>query len=274
MKRIFLQARKKNSMRSIFPQAKKINVATHIVLVEDTPVHYWIMGEGQPIVLIHGLSGSTLWWQRNTAALAKHYRVYLVDLPGFGSMARKSKRLTLIKIASWLHKWMEAVGLKQAHLVGHSMGGYISLWLAAHHPHLVSRLILISPAVMPQVNSVFEYIVPLLASTRSLTPHFFPILLYDALRAGPSLLFRTACDLVAVHGVEEIRMINTPTLLVWGEDDSLVPLKIGTRLRQEMRNVNFLLLKRAGHVSMFDQPETFNAAALTFLQGGVVGESI
>lgn len=260
-------------MKKIFPQAKERKVVTHIVLIEDTPVRYWIMGEGQPIVLIHGLSGSMLWWKRNATALAKHYRVYLVDLPGFGSMARSSKCLTLVKIASWLYKWMETIGIRQAHLVGHSMGGYISLWLAAHHPHLVSRLILISPAVLPQVNSVFEYIVPLLTSVRFLTPHFFPILVYDALRAGPFLLFRTACDLVAVDGREEIRKINVPTLLVWGEDDSLVPLKIGTLLRQEMRNVNFLLLKRAGHVSMFDQPETFNAAALAFLQGRVVDDS-
>lgn len=259
-------------MKRIILQARKRKVTTHIVLVEGTPVRYWAVGEGQPVVLIHGLSGSTLWWQHNTTAFAEHYRVYLVDLPGFGSMARRSKRLTLVKVASWLYKWMEAVGIKQAHLIGHSMGGYISLWLAAHYSHLVSRLILISPAVLPQVNSVFEYIVPLLTSTRSLTPYFFPILVYDALRAGPLLLFRTACDLAAVDGREEIRKINIPTLLVWGEDDSLVPLKIGTLLQQEMRHANFLLLKRAGHVSMFDQPEIFNNAALAFLRGEVVGK--
>src|SRR5690349_23382915 len=111
MKRIFPQARKKNSMKRIFLQAKERKVATHIVLIEDTPVRYWIMGEGQPLVLIHGLSGSMLWWKRNVAALAKHYRVYLVDLPGFGSMARISNRLTLVKIASWLYKWMETIGI-------------------------------------------------------------------------------------------------------------------------------------------------------------------
>jgi pimeloyl-ACP methyl ester carboxylesterase len=258
-------------MKRAMPQTRKKKVTTHIVLVEGTLVRYWIIGEGQPIVLIHGLSGSMLWWKRNMAALAEHYRVYLVDLPGFGSMAH-SKRFTLVKVASWLYKWMEATGIRQAHLVGHSMGGYISLWLAAHHPHLVSRLILISPAVLPQVKSVFEYIVPLVTSTCSLTPHFFPILFYDALRAGPFLLFRTACDLVAVDGREEIRKISAPTLLVWGEEDSLVPLKIGTLLRQELSDVNFLLLKRAGHVSMFDQPETFNEAALAFLRGEIVGE--
>ena len=253
-------------------QTRNIKFTRHLALVEGTPVYYWVIGEGQPVVLIHGLSGSMLWWKHNAVALAAHYRVYLVDLPGFGSMARRSKHLTLIKAASWLHKWMETVGIRKAHLVGHSMGGYLSLWLAAYHSHLVSRLILISPAVLPQVKSVFEYIVPLLTSTRSLTPHFFPILIYDALRAGPSLLFRTACDLVAVDGREEIRKINVPTLLVWGEDDSLVPVKIGALLRQEMSNVNFLLLKRAGHVSMFDQPEIFNSAALAFLRGEIVGE--
>src|SRR5258707_5965522 len=161
-------------MRTTTSQASKMKVAMHIVLVEGSPVRYGVIGEGKPILLIHGLSGSMLWWRRNTAALAKHYRVYLVDLPGFGSMARTSKHLTLLKVAPWLHKWMIAVGIRQAHLVGHSMGGYICLWLAAHHPDLVSRIILISPAILPQDRSVFEYVVPLLISARSLRPHFFP----------------------------------------------------------------------------------------------------
>jgi pimeloyl-ACP methyl ester carboxylesterase len=259
-------------MRTTTPQASKMKVAMHIVQVEGTPVRYGVIGEGKPILLIHGLSGSMLWWRRNTAALAKHYRVYLVDLPGFGSMARTSKHLTLLKVAPWLHKWMIAVGIRQAHLVGHSMGGYVCLWLAAHHPDLVSRIILISPAILPQGRSVFEYVVPLLISARSLRPHFFPILVYDALRAGPALLFRTACDLMAVDVREEISMISAPTLLVWGEYDSLVPLTIGALLRQELRHVHLLLLRNAGHVSMFDQAETFNAAALAFLRGEHVGE--
>lgn len=79
-----------------------INGTTYSVLVEDVPVRYQVIGEGKPLLLIHGLSGSMFWWRRNTAALAEHYCVYLVDLPGFGSMTRCSKRLTLLKVASWL----------------------------------------------------------------------------------------------------------------------------------------------------------------------------
>lgn len=88
-------------------------------------VRYEVVGEGEPVVLVHGLSGSTRWWARNTAALATEYQVYLVDLPGFGAMRRLRRRFVLAEAASWLSAWMEAVGLQSAHLVGHSMGGYV-----------------------------------------------------------------------------------------------------------------------------------------------------
>src|SRR4051812_23367957 len=102
-----------------------------------------MVGEGEPVVLVHGLSGSTRWWTRNIGALARGYRVYLVDLPGFGAMHRLRRHFVLAEAASWLVAWMEAVGLENAHLVGHSMGGYVCLQLAAQRPEVVCRLVLV-----------------------------------------------------------------------------------------------------------------------------------
>jgi pimeloyl-ACP methyl ester carboxylesterase len=82
------------------------------------------MGQGKPIILIHGLSGSSRWWGRNLCALGEHYRLYSIDLPGFGTMRRFRLCFALDEIASGIVLWMKAVGIKQAHLVGHSMGGY------------------------------------------------------------------------------------------------------------------------------------------------------
>jgi pimeloyl-ACP methyl ester carboxylesterase len=108
--------------------------------VGGRPIRYEVAGEGEPVVLVHGLSGSTGWWARNVAMLAGRYRVYLVDLPGFGAMRRLRRQFALAEAASWLSAWMESVGLGRAHLVGHSMGGYVCLRLAANRPEAVGTL--------------------------------------------------------------------------------------------------------------------------------------
>lgn len=262
-------------MRSMSIFKRKLRISTHTVLVENVPVRYQCVGEdneGEPIVLVHGLSASTLWWTRNVESLAQEHCVYLVDLPGFGSMRRFRTRFALAQAGAWLVAWMDAVGLRRVHLIGHSMGGYICMWVAAHYPERVCQLVLVAPAVMPQVHSVLGYALPLLIGVRYLSPSFFLILSYDALRAGPLTLLRAAHDLLRQETQEDIKAIKAPTLLVWGTNDTLVPQTLGHILRSELADAHLLILEHAGHVSMFDQPQQFNVAVNAFLRGEVVDE--
>lgn len=244
----------------------------HSVQVGNTRVSYQVLGDGPPLILVHGLSGSMRWWVHNVQTLAQDYCVYLVDLPGFGTMRRVRARFALINVAQWLLAWMEAVGIRKAHLVGHSMGGYICLWIAAHHPEVVARLVLISPSVLSKIRSVLGYTLPLLQAIRYLTVGFFFILAYDALRAGPLTLLRASKDLLSHDAQQDIKLVTAPTLLVWGENDTLVPPAVGHILRQQMPQSRLLILKRAGHVSMYDRPLEFNSAVEAFLRGESVGE--
>ena len=161
--------------------------------------------------------------------------------------------------------WIKAVGISRAHMIGHSMGGYICISLAANQPETVDHLVLVSPAGIPRVRSLLGYAIPLVVALCYLTPSFFPILLYDALRAGPLTLLRAAQDLLTKDVRYCLHEIVAPTLLIWGEDDSLVPLSLGDILHKEIAHSQFILLKKAGHVGMFNQPQRFNAAVLTIL---------
>ena len=239
----------------------------HEVRVGEWSIAYEVAGEGEPVVLVHGLSGSTRWWSRNVPAIAERHRIYLVDLPGFGTMRSLRRRFVLAETATWLSEWMEAAGLERAHLVGHSMGGYVSVRLAASRPELVRRLVLIAPAGVPAERSMIGHLVPLLLAVRYATPAFIPVLVRDALRMGPSTLLRTARDLLAEDIRGDLRNVEAPTLLVWGENDPLIPPAVGDLLREEIPNSRLLLLRRAGHVPMFDQPKEFDAALLAFLAG-------
>lgn len=236
------------------------------------PVRYEAAGEGEPVVLVHGLSGSTRWWSRNVSEIAERYRTYLVDLPGFGTMRSLRRRFVLAEAASWLLEWMEAVGLERAHLVGHSMGGYICLRLAASRPAAVHRLVLVAPAGVPTGRSMVGHLGPLLGAARYATPSFLPVLIRDAVRMGPTTLWRAARDLLAEDVRGDLRRIEAPTLLLWGRRDPLILPTVGELLREEIPDSRLVVLERAAHVPMFDRPEAFDAVLLAFLAGEPVGD--
>lgn len=249
--------------------SSRIKITRHKIQVGQQTVYYQVVGErnSEPIILVHGLSASSRWWVRNIPALARRYRVYLLDLPGFGIMRRYRRRFALDELASRIVAWMEATGIKQAHLMGHSMGGYICLRIAARYPERIKRLVLVSPAGIPHVRSVYGYIIPLLVAFRYFKPGFFYILISDALRAGPRTILRATQDLLTRDIRDCLHDVTAPTLLVWGEHDSLVPPVFGPILQHEIKDARLLILKRAGHVVMFDQAERFNQALLGFLGG-------
>jgi len=202
---------------------------------------------------------------RNIPALADRYRVYLVDLPGFGAMHRYHRPFVLAEAIAWLLRWMEVIELKQCHLVGHSMGGYICLWIAAHHPELVRRLVLIAPTGLPFKRSLVGSILPLLRASFHTTPSFWPILMHDALRAGPLTLLQAGEELLSKDIQDDLKSIQAPTLLIWGEHDRLVPPSLSATLLKEIADARLVILNNAGHVPMFDRAQEFNEALLTFL---------
>ena len=108
-----------------------ITLSERRVRVGGETVPYRVAGEGEPVVMMHGLGGSSRCWARTLPALASRYRVFLVDLPGFGRLRRLHRRFTLDTAASWLREWLRAADVGRAHLIGHSMGAFISAQIAA-----------------------------------------------------------------------------------------------------------------------------------------------
>jgi pimeloyl-ACP methyl ester carboxylesterase len=249
-------------------QVGEMQLLQRVTRVAGANVYYQVAGQGEPVVLVHGLSGSSHWWIRNLPALASRYTVYLVDLPGFGAMSRFPGQLMLSELATWLLQWMDAVGLDRVRLIGHSMGGAIAIQCAAQRPDAISHLALAAPAAIPVGHStLWSYMPPLVEALGAMTPSFLPILAYDALRAGPWTLLRMSRDLLTHDVRDELRQIIAPTLLMWGRRDSLVPPSLGHQMRQELSHAELHILDGAGHVVMYDRPATFNRAVLAFFAG-------
>jgi pimeloyl-ACP methyl ester carboxylesterase len=228
-------------------------------------VRYRAIGDGEPVVLLHGLSGSWRWWEDTARALAARWRVLLPDLPGHGS--RPSLQApALAGAAEWLRAWFEAVELDRAHLIGHSLGGFVSARLASRHPELVERLVLVAPAGVPE-RSLLGSALPLLAGLRRASPAFLRLLVTDAARAGPLTLLRAAHDLLDDDLRDELGSVTAPTLLVWGGRDPIVPVRHARTFRTLIPDARLVVLREAWHVPMVEQPAAFSEAVTAFLAG-------
>jgi pimeloyl-ACP methyl ester carboxylesterase len=241
-------------------------IRKEIVQVDGWSVHYEVTGEGEPLVLVHGLSESTRLWYRNVPELAEHYRVYLIDLPGFGSMRKFRRQFDLKQSGLWLAAWMQALNLKHIHLVGHSMGGYVSMALAATHPERVKRLVLVDSIGIPFNLPVRRLVYPALKAIARTIPSFWMCIGYDYLRAGPRMVLNASQQIVALEAAEVLAAVRVPTLVIWGENDDLVPLTLGRQLHARLAGAHLHVLPGTNHFCMFEKPREFNQALLAFLQ--------
>lgn len=226
-------------------------------------IAYEVAGSGPPVVLVHGLSGSSRWWRRNIGALTPHRRVYVVDLIGFGA-SRAQLPFALAEAAGYLTRWLDQLELERISLVGHSMGGMIAAELAADAPERVDRLVLVDPAALPLDARRLRHALSLLRELRYLSPSFLPVLIADALRAGPLTLWRAATALMLADLRPKLALIRAPTLVIWGEHDALVPVAFAQQLAQYLRYEELVVIKGAGHVPMWDRPQEFNRVLLEF----------
>jgi pimeloyl-ACP methyl ester carboxylesterase len=228
-------------------------------------IAYKVCGEGAPLVLVHGLSASSGWWRRNVPALAAHYRTYLLDLPGFGSLRRLGRGFALARTTEWIRSVLDALAIETTCVIAHSMGALVGLGLAVGSPERVTRLVLVSPAIVLTNKTVWANLAPLLAAGRTLQPAFVPTLVHDAVRAGPFTLWRAARELLSFDAAEQLQLLRTPALIVHGERDTLVPLAAARVLRERIPHARLHVIAGAGHVPMFERAQEFNHVVLRFL---------
>jgi len=140
-------------------------------------------------------------------------------------------------------------------LVGHSLGALVALRVAAAHPELVRRLILISPPGITPRRSALTFGWPLVASLARARPTFLVRLAVDASRAGPANILRGARHVASADVKVEAQKVVAPTLLVWGAGDRLVPSAAAVRWLEVLANARLHIIATAAHVPMVEAPE-------------------
>lgn len=262
-------------------------------------IHVEVSGEGPPLLLIHGFGGSTYSWRDVEPALARHFRVVAVDLFGFGFTERPEdlERYTRDGQVDLLIGVLDALGIERAHVAGHSYGGGLAMTLAVRHPDRVMSLVLVDStapsyadqrrklvAALPAVTYVFTRAYALRPATirRALERAWFDD---EAISAemvdqylerlkieGASRAYRGLTTPLVEHpDSRPVRFedLDLPVLVIWGEDDQLIPVIEGRAASEQMPQARFVAIQNCGHAPMEEQPQEFLDSVLPFLDHDV-----
>jgi pimeloyl-ACP methyl ester carboxylesterase len=232
---------------------------------ESIILNYEESGSGPPLILLHGLAGSLDWWARNVGAFGDRYRTYRIDLAGFGG-SRKLATFHLDEAVPFLSEWMDSREIPQASFIGHSMGGLIAARMAADFPGRVRRLVLVDAAFLAFDPGLSKRTTGLMRSTRSTTTEFLPMFARDVFRAHPRSFFTATVELLRTDWSSILGQISAPTLVIWGENDTITPAKIGQEIVRAIPNARLVFLEKAGHNPMWDRADQFNVEVLRFLE--------
>ncbi len=242
------------------------------------------------LVLLHGLGSSLHTWEPWARALERDYRVVRFDFPGHGlSGAVPEADYRDARTHQLLGALLDSLGITRATLIGNSMGGRIAWSYTAAHPERVERLVLISPdgfaspgfeydkpAEVPAVLGVMRWVLPRFMLKANLAPAYADpsrlsdsvITRYHDLMLAPgnrASLYARMQQTMLTDPRPRLRRIEVPTLLVWGVQDQMIPVRNAQDYLNEMPNAQLVRLNGLGHLPFEEAPEQALAPVQTFL---------
>jgi pimeloyl-ACP methyl ester carboxylesterase len=267
---------------------------TEYLELEGTWVRYNVIGGGPPVLLVHGWLSSSRVWEQLAARLAQRFTVYTLDLAGFGESDKPLSGYGVRNGSRLLYAFCAHFGLTRTGVVGHDLGGAMAVKLAADHPDVVGRLVLVATpadddqidlptplwlATLPVVGPIFYTLGRTLAPVRRLWVRPFVVdpadltdeAVEDAGRSTPAAASQTLNisrrEIARGRLARQARIIKTPVLLIAGEDDQIVdPQAVGV-WGSSIDQAEVCLLDECGHLPMIERTAEFNAQVLAFLTG-------
>ncbi|MGG6240487.1 alpha/beta fold hydrolase [Nodosilinea sp. AN01ver1] len=269
------------------------------IQVDGINTRYWALGEiGSPVVLIHGQGGAVDYWYKNVFVLAQHHQVYALDWVGSGKTDKPEKTYTVDDISQFILHFVEAMGLSKASLIAGSIGGAIALKIALAAPERIDKLVLIGagglgqevalPArltSLPLVGEVLNHPSPRAAKFMvqqciyDPEPYLHDKAFMDLVLRNMSsdiLQFqtRTFRTMGNVFGIkpdfwrsicDRLAEIQSPTLVIWGQQDRAFPVSHGERAAIAIPNAKLQVFDSCGHLPYLEHADAFNRLVIEFL---------
>jgi pimeloyl-ACP methyl ester carboxylesterase len=280
------------------PEWLKIDWRRHLHRVElpGAEVSYAEIGEGEPILFVHGLGGCWRNWLENLPHFGRTHRAIALDLPGFGDSPMPSWPIDMPAYGRLIHDFCEKLGIERvAALVGNSMGGFVSTEAVIEQPSRFERLVLVSAAGISFAEAqgrrhearirLFEAAIVSLAGPRPTwlsRPRgrqlAFGNVFHHPNRVRPELLreqidpgirspgFPAAARAIGGYDTRDrLPEIEIPTMIVWGLRDRVVPVEAAIGYHRLIAGSRLELFERTGHVPQMERPARFNALLEDFL---------
>ena len=255
------------------------------LITNQGSVHYEVYGRGRPVILLHGWLESWGLWQETMDFLGDSYRTYAIDFWGFGESDKKRESFTVPDFVLLVNDFMEQLGIKHAPLVGHSMGGTVSLSVAINHPQRVSKVVVIGSPIEGSSLSVLLK----LASIRTIAKLVYRMM--DALkiairlaspiitreRQWPAMIHRDLNQvtlesfLLSISSLRQTDLtpqlapIYQPVMGMYGDRDVIVNPNQRNLLDANLQRVRIERFRRAGHFIMLDEPHQFKIILKEYL---------
>lgn len=257
----------------------------------------------QSMVLVHGLGQNAAKdWDPIRETLSKKYHLILLDLPGFGKSEKSPEFYTPTNYAKLISQVIEKFSKEEkAIVVGHSLGGAVTLRFAYDYPELIKELILIDAAgilyrsifikhlsqfsqkskkrypfmglinkVKRGINILSQNIIEFTDKYTSLQDLFMKNEQVRASLAKDKTTFRAATALIEENFTDAINQMKVPTLIIWGDDDKVAPLRVGKLLNYRLKNSHLIILKETGHNPMAERPKKVSESILGWLNNPTI----
>ncbi|MFB5085052.1 alpha/beta fold hydrolase [Symbiobacterium thermophilum] len=234
---------------------------------------------GQTVLLIHGNTASSLWWERVMAHLPEHVRTLAPDLRGCGDSDKPAPPWSIADLAEDVYQFTQAMGVQRCFVVGHSLGGGVAMQLAVSHPDLVERLVLINSApaeglVTPperyaQLEAAVKAPELLKAALALMMPtapkdEFYQAVLEESVQKSADALIPNGRALDGMNLVEQVGGLRVPTLILYGRQDGLVTLDMMERTRNQIPGAQLEVWPEVGHSAPVEAPERLAKRLIEF----------
>lgn len=258
------------------------------------PTRALIAGEGEDVIMLHGTSGHLEAFVRNIVPHVRAgYRAHAVDALGHGYTGKPKFNYEIPKYGKHILDYMDAQGIKQAHFIGESLGGWTSAWLGINHPDRVKSLQLVAaggtkadPAVMKRIKESTRLAVQ--TDDIELTRQRLHLLMHDASNVSEELVairhavyhqpeFVANIDHLLCMQEMEIRQrnllrpedlarIKAPTLIVWGNENPFGGVPEATAMQANIAGSRLELFEHCGHWPQHEHADRYNKLSLEFLK--------
>jgi pimeloyl-ACP methyl ester carboxylesterase len=246
-------------------------------------------GEGKAVILLHGGGGHAETWVRNLIPLSEKFRVLAIDYLGHGYTDKPRITYNLDAFSKHLLDFMDAAGIKKAHLVGESQGGQISVLTAYEHPERVDKLGLIVGGIpsnehgymsgqnrlqelnreatgMPTKETIRKRMEWLFHDPKTLPDELVEIRLKIYSQPDFQHVLQTR-DRTIYNLIDKIPKLQAPLLFFWTTHNPTCPWPVADKVHQSVPGSRFVLVDKSGHWPQYERADVFNRTLLEFLEG-------